>query len=254
MLLLGEHPDHIEKMAARLKELSKYLVSELIDSLTPRQLNHVEDLYQDCDTNTLFFLQSGTIQVESNDRVVFYYEEGDLVGLQNTLDISSPRLCSPDPVTVVAIDKQVFADHVANKPHWAQYLLILSAFFKDAYSRLAQIHSIPQTGFLTFKPGEVIIREGDQSDEVYTLLSGHADVCVKEQKVGDIYSEEIFGAMAAFTNSPRSASVVATEECQVLAVPKDQFVNLIQYHPKTCVSLVESMARKIQSMNEMITS
>ncbi len=254
MLLLGEHPDHIERMSARLKELSKYLVSELIDDLPKRELPHIEDLYQDCDTNTLFYLYSGTIQVESNDRVVFYYEEGDLVGLQNTLDIASPRLSSPDPVTVIAIDKQRFADHVSDKPHWAQYLLILSTFFKDAYSRLAQIHSIPQTGFLTFKEGDVIIREGDESAEVYTMLSGHAEVMVKDQKVGDIYSEEIFGAMAAFTNSPRSASVVASEECQVLAVPKDQFVNLIQYHPKTCVSLIESMARKIKSMNEMITA
>jgi len=254
MLLLGEHPEHIEKMAIRLKELSKYLVSGLIDKLPQRELSQIEDLYQDCDSNTLFFLVSGTIQVECNDRIVFYYEDGDLVGLQNTLDIPSPKLTSPDPVTVIAIDKKAFANHVSNKPHWAQYLLILSAFFTDAYSRLAQIHSIPQTGFLTFKQGDVIIHEGDQSDEVYTMLTGHADVCVKGQKVGNIYNEEIFGAMAAFTNSPRSASVIATEECQVLAVPKGQFVSLIQYHPKTCVSLIESMAAKIKSLNEMITS
>lgn len=254
MLLLGEHPDHIEKMAIRLKELSKYLVSGLVDNLPKREFNQIEDLYQDCDSDTLFYLESGTIQVECNDRIVFYYEDGDLVGLQNTLDIPSPKLTSPDPITIIAIDKKQFADHVSNKPHWAQYLLILSSFFTDAYARLAQIHSIPQTGFLTFKPGDVIIHEGDQAKEVYTLLSGHADVKVKDQKVGDVLSEEIFGAMAAFTNSPRSASVVATEECQVLAVPKEQFVSLIQYHPKTCVSLIESMARKIQSLNQMITS
>ncbi len=254
MLLLGEHPDHIDKMANRLKELSKFLVSGVIDDLPQLHLQHLEDLYQDYDSDTLFYLVSGTIQVETNDRIVYYYEEGDIVGLQNTLDIASPHLTSPDPLTLVAIDKNLFADHVANKPQWAQYLLILSAFFTDAYSRLAQIHSIPQAGFLTFKEGDCIIKEGDCSNEVYTMLKGHADVCIKNLKVGDIYSEEIFGAMAAFTNSARSASVIATEECQVLAVPKGQFVSLIQYHPKTCVSLIESMASKIKSLNEMITS
>jgi CRP-like cAMP-binding protein len=254
MLLLGDHPDHIEKMSTRLKDLSSYLVKDLIDNSPRRTLEQLEDLYQDCDSNTLFFLESGTIQVECNDRIVFYYEDGDIVGLQNTLDIPSPKLTSPDPVTIVAIEKQAFAEHVSNKPQWAQYLLILSTFFTDSYSRLAQIHSIPQAGFLTFKSGEIIIQEGDESNEVYTMLTGHAEVRVKDVKVGDIYNEEIFGAMAAFTGSPRSASVVATEECHVLAVPKDQFVNLIQYHPKTCVSLIESMAAKIKSLNEMITA
>ncbi|GAA3927578.1 cyclic nucleotide-binding domain-containing protein [Litoribacillus peritrichatus] len=254
MLLLGEHPDHIDKMANRLKELSKFLVSGFIDDLPKRELNHIEDLYHDSDSNTLFYLVSGTIQVESNERIVYYYEDGDIVGLQNTLDIQSPRLTSPDPVTLIAIDKNKFAEHVNNKPQWAQYLLILSAFFTDAYSRLAQIHAIPQTGFLTFKSGDTIIQEGDSSNDVYTLLTGHAQAFINGVQVGDIYSEEIFGAMAAFTNSPRSATVKASEECQVLAVPKDQFVNLIQYHPKTCVSLIESMARKIKSLNEMITA
>jgi CRP-like cAMP-binding protein len=254
MLLLGEHPDHIDRMANRLKELSRFLVSGFIDDLPRCQLNHLEDLYQDCDSDTLFYLVSGTIQVETNDRIVYYYEDGDLVGLQNTLGIPSPCLTSLDPVTLVAIDKKKFADHVMYKPQWAQYLLILSSFFTDAYSRLAQIHSIPQTGFLTFQAGDFILKEGDHSDEVYTMLKGHADVCIKDLKVGEIYSDEIFGAMAAFTNSARSASVVATQECQVLAVPKDQFVNLIQYHPKTCVSLIESMASKIKSLNEMVTT
>lgn len=254
MLLLGDHPEHIEKMASRLRDLSQFLVSGFIENMPRRQLSQIDDLYQDCDSNTLFYLESGNIQVESHERTVFYYEEGDIVGLQNTLNIPSPRLSSPDPVTIVAFHKDLFANHVATKPQWAQYLLILSTFFTDAYTRLAQIHSIPQTGFLNFKTGDVIINEGDNSDEVYTMLDGSADVLVAGVKVGEVLSEEIFGAMAAFTNTPRSASVLATSECHVLAVPKEQFVSLIQYHPKTCVSLIESMARKIQSLNAMVAS
>lgn len=40
------------------------------------------------------------------------------------------------------------------------------------------------------------------------------------QKVGDVQKDEIFGAMAVFTREKRSATVVASEPCTVMVIPR----------------------------------
>lgn len=43
------------------------------------------------------------------------------------------------------------------------------------------------------------------------------------------------------------------EDCTVLAVPKDEFVTLIKSHPETTMTLIDNMARNIQSLNARLT-
>ncbi|MNZ33881.1 DNA-binding transcriptional dual regulator Crp [compost metagenome] len=65
--------------------------------------------------------------------------------------------------------------------------------------------------------------------------------------------DEIFGAMAVFTGEKRSATVIASEPCTVMLIPKDQFLNLMQSNPKIAYSLVEGMARRIDLLNREVT-
>lgn len=137
---------------------------------------------------------------------------------------------------------------------WTRYLLALSAVFCHAFSELTKDRHRPQAGFLRFKSGETIIREGDEADNVYTLMKGHARVEIGEVEVGHVEEGEIFGAIAALTRSQRNASVVATESCTVMAVPKEQFAGLIEAHPETSLHLLESMARTINTLNARLAA
>src|SRR5690625_7337213 len=77
-----------------------------------------------------------------------------------------------------------------------------------------------------FSAGETIIAQGAEADRVFTLLEGKAEALRDGVKVGEVHADEIFGALAVFTRQRRMASVVAISDCTVLAVPKDEFIDL----------------------------
>ncbi len=110
----------------------------------------------------------------------------------------------------------------------------------------------PNRGFSNFAPGEIIIRQGDAADLVYTLIDGKADAICDGVKVGDIHQNEIFGALAVFTRQPRIASVVACTDCTVMMVNKDDFIQLMFEQPQISVGLIEEMAAKINELNSQI--
>jgi CRP-like cAMP-binding protein len=59
--------------------------------------------------------------------------------------------------------------------------------------------------------------------------------------------------MAVFTEERRTATVIASEPCTVMVIPKDQFLSLMRSNPRIAHSLIESMARRIDLMNKEIT-
>ena len=105
---------------------------------------------------------------------------------------------------------------------------------------------------LQFAPGDIIIREGDTADYVYSLSIGHAEASQSGVKVGEIYAGEVFGALAAFSGIQRNATVTATSNCEVEAVNKDSFITLARRQPDVCVKLINDMARLITDLNDSI--
>lgn len=105
---------------------------------------------------------------------------------------------------------------------------------------------------LVFSAGDTIIREGDEASLVYTLKHGRAAAYQDGVMVGEILPGEIFGALAAFCNVRRNATVRATTLCRVEALGKDHFTLLVRQQPELCVKLIQDMARLIGDLNESI--
>ena len=107
-------------------------------------------------------------------------------------------------------------------------------------------------GFEDYEAGDIIIRQGERADFVFTMSSGVAEVLVEDVTVGRIGEGEIFGAMAALTHADRSATVRAKTACSVVKVPKEQFTELIKSNPATIHSLLIDMANSIVNLNEQL--
>ncbi|MHA7880568.1 MAG: Crp/Fnr family transcriptional regulator [Saccharospirillum sp.] len=257
MLLLGERSEQTEPLAERLRRLSDKLF-EGLPAGEPLSLNACDDLYALYSTENLFFLRQGTLQGYHQDRLCCHFESGDLIGLTDCYQLPSLRLVSDSSLVLEQYPAdQVLRHAVSSREQqsiWTSYLITHIAVFMDAFGNNKQeVDDAPNTGFLNFLPGDTIITEGDAAHDVFTILRGKADVFVKGAKVGEILQDEIFGAMAVFTNEPRSATVIAAEPCTILAVPKDEFITLIKSHPDTTLALIENMARNIQALNKKLT-
>lgn len=83
--------------------------------------------------------------------------------------------------------------------------------------------------------GSVIIRQGDAGDKFYILFSGKADISQtvdgKETHLVDIGAGDIFGELALLEDQPRSATVTATENVELLTLSKEVFKKVVNASP-----------------------
>lgn len=218
----------------------------------------IEDLYGfESNANCVFLIEEGTIGQEQNNATLFYYDSGDLVGIDQYEELPRGKFFAEGPVRVRPYHRDKLLKALSSTPElsqlWAKYLIADCNRRTMIISLLGKGVDRASLGFKHFKAGDVIIQEGTASDTVYSIVEGHAEVFVKGIKVGEVLEDEIFGAHSLLTNSPRTATVIASNACMVLVVPREQFETLLQTHPKICMSLMENMARQIVSLNAKVS-
>lgn len=103
----------------------------------------------------------------------------------------------------------------------------LFARMTDAQKR--QICTMPHH-LETFKPGEEIIREGEDTHSLFLLIQG--DALITKQineaniRLAKLGPGELFGEMSFFSSKPRRTNVMAHNKVRVLRMDQDFFDRL----------------------------
>jgi CRP-like cAMP-binding protein len=106
----------------------------------------------------------------------------------------------------------------------------------------AFLELLERTNFKRVSAGEVILREGDEGKSIYILATGLATV-VKGQdtpapiELATLQEGSFFGEMALLNGSPRVASVIALDDCDVLEISEEILRDLTSRHPSIGQSL-----------------
>lgn len=101
----------------------------------------------------------------------------------------------------------------------------------------------------SFKKGEFIIREGEETKDIYLILRG-AVIVTKEintiKKVLAILGPgEIVGEMSFFESSTRSASCIADEDVVTIVFTSETFSDIYKTHPRWLYQILESLSKRI---------
>jgi serine/threonine-protein kinase len=94
--------------------------------------------------------------------------------------------------------------------------LLKSVDFFQSFSRKEIEEVIRYGSFIRYDHQQVILREGDTDTTFFVLLTGSVSVIKNNRKIADLPRGACFGEMGAFTKTPRTAHVVAREQCIVL--------------------------------------
>jgi len=109
-----------------------------------------------------------------------------------------------------------------------------------------------------FGAGEVVFREGDESNTCYIVRSGHARA-VRQHADGRVITlatfgpGDIFGELAMFDDERRSATVEAIDELTTLGIPGSAMRGLLRRHPEIAVKLVIALGRRLRAANERLS-
>ncbi len=109
----------------------------------------------------------------------------------------------------------------------------------------------------TIAAGEYLITEGGTSHEMYWVLSGEF-IITKMNKddnnviLGHVLPGELVGEMSFLDNLPRSASVRAQADSEVLAIPHNKFLDVLDGQPRWFRSLMQTMSHRLRDANTKI--
>ncbi len=100
----------------------------------------------------------------------------------------------------------------------------------------------------TFASGEVVCREGDSGDTFYILTRGKAEVVAHdgrdgEMHVADLEAPSFFGEMSLLTDEPRSATVRAATDIELIVVEREGFHRLFQSRPNLAEAVSSAVAQ-----------
>jgi CRP-like cAMP-binding protein len=85
-------------------------------------------------------------------------------------------------------------------------------------------------------------------DKMYLLLEGEVGLVARGQPIGVVKIGEIFGEMAAISESPRTASAVAKTACRVIALDDKEFQKALQVKPDFALMLMGMMVLRLRGM------
>ena len=146
----------------------------------------------------------------------------------------------------------------------------MSASVEETAALLAQVGVFSQLGRAeleqvaevavprSFHAGEVVFREGDESNTSYIVRDGHARA-VRQHSDGRTLTlanfgpGEVFGELAMFDSDRRSATIEAIDDLDLLAILGADMQRLMREHPDIAVKLVITLGRRLRELNDRLT-
>ncbi len=107
---------------------------------------------------------------------------------------------------------------------------------------------------LSYSSRAVIFEQGDVGDAFYLVASGSVGVYVTdktgaaETRTRLLQPGEPFGEMALLTNTPRTATIKAETDCEVLRLERNAFLQLVREHPSVALAIAATLSRRLAGM------
>ena len=107
--------------------------------------------------------------------------------------------------------------------------------------------------------GDQVVRAGESADALLILLTGRAKVTNFDEEGREIILAwlgpgEFFGEMGLIDGSPRSASVVEVENCELLSIGKNEFQRCMQENFQVVLKLMQILVRRLREADRNIES
>jgi len=240
-----------------LSGLSGDELESFIDSLQLRHVAADEAVFQAGDQGDyLYLIGMGNVLLRARDaqgrkRVFSHLCEGDFFGehaFMSRVAYSDEAIAETD-CNILMIDRATFDKWVEDYPGiqstvedfyrqrvLARMLAITPVFEgvpSDARLLLANHFQLR-----IFEKGDIVVREGEAGDTFYLIRSGSVDVSTSgmgkdedQIALGKIGEGDFFGEVALLTDKPRTATVVACENAELMELSRADFNEITNKFP-----------------------
>lgn len=106
-----------------------------------------------------------------------------------------------------------------------------------------------------FSRREYIFSQDDAGDAAYVIRSGKVSILLatddgRELVINEMSAGECFGELALLTDAPRSASAVARANCELIRLPRAEFLQELETQPKLMRHVLQLTAERLRASTE----
>jgi CRP-like cAMP-binding protein len=102
---------------------------------------------------------------------------------------------------------------------------------------------------LRYRAGEALVEQGEESDSVFVILAGEAEVRTEgaAEPVARLAPGAPFGEIGVLCDVARTATVRAAGDVEALRLPRRSFLALLEDRPETALALARLMAERLRA-------
>ncbi|HXP31982.1 MAG TPA: SpoIIE family protein phosphatase [Stellaceae bacterium] len=109
---------------------------------------------------------------------------------------------------------------------------------------------------VTVEADQALVRQGEESDAVFLLLTGEAQIFVETSygpvDLAPLASGGLFGEIGAFAGLPRTATVRAKSPVRALRIERDYVLGLGRQYPDLLLSVIGQLGQRTGTINRAI--
>ena len=101
--------------------------------------------------------------------------------------------------------------------------------------------------WVRLQAGEVLFSEGDSGQDLYFVLGGRLRAVAGGQVLSEMSRGESIGEIALLTGEPRTATVIAVRDSELVRISRETFEEIVQKYPKVMQVLAQIIVRRLRA-------
>ena len=225
-------------------------------------------LFREGETDdTLYVLINGRLQAQSDhwNLLMTEIEPGRALG-ETAVLTGRPHIATVsamEPSQVIAISQKGFHQLIKRHPeiqdyfnqvitprlHSAYLTTILQRLFGEIHVALEDVIQ-EQVVWRQLRSGEILYEEGAPADDLAIVVTGRLQVLTtidgEERPIAEIAHGDMVGELALISDQPRSATVRAIRQTEIVSLNRDLFDSLIHSHPEALMNITRIIVERQQ--------
>ncbi|HTP96988.1 MAG TPA: cyclic nucleotide-binding domain-containing protein [Burkholderiales bacterium] len=224
----------------------------------------------------MYLLVEGSVALTVGGRPLDTVKAGEIFGEMATITNAkrSATATAKTDCRVIGLDSAQFQKAIRRSPEFVVMLMsIMIDRLRLTLARLTMLKALPDRAAseerrlfdektinalahklgdpppVEFPAGRPVIKTGDPAVRMYIVRKGRVAIVAGNRTLEQIGPGGVFGEMALVDRGTRTANAVATTDCALLSVNREQFLDLVKGNPEFGLSLLKMLGQRLQAVS-----
>lgn len=228
----------------------------------------------------MYLLLKGEVELQAGRKAIGTVKAGEIFG-EIAVIAHAPRSAAAvakSECRVIALEPEQFEAALAKKPAFA--LMLMSMLIRRLRETIAQLSvsgalshdedfaeaivfdrkqladlvaGLADDPPVYYRQGAQIIAKGQTGIRMYAVIAGEVAVSIDGRIVEMLGPGGVFGEAALVSDSVRLASATAQTDCELLAIGRPAFLELVKVSPQFASTLLSSLAARLRFLTTHLT-